>query len=67
MKVYKCDSCGRTIENPYRVCMKEFNIVNSIYAICTKIKRRTKIHLCDKCYRGLYEIAASKESERKAK
>lgn len=26
MKVYKCDSCGRTIDNPYKVKMKEFYI-----------------------------------------
>ena len=26
MKVYKCDSCGRTIESPHEERMKEFYI-----------------------------------------
>ena len=60
MKVYKCDSCGRTIDSPYEERMKEFYIsgsCDSIFIIPHNDKRRVKIHLCNDCFRGLHKIA----------
>lgn len=57
MKVYKCDSCGVTIENPYKEKMKEFCYSSEIdeYGVFPKPwKRKRKIHLCKICFVGLY-------------
>ena len=59
-KVYQCDSCKQTIENPYDVKMKEFYysagyVLGAI--IPEESKRKVKIHLCDKCFQGLCTIA----------
>lgn len=67
-KVYKCDSCGRTIENPYTEKMKEFYLrakydFGRAFPEETKIK--IKIHLCTNCYKGLSDIA--KRSEQNAR
>lgn len=50
MRVYRCDSCNKVIEDPYTVKMKEFYLG---IAIPVEYKRRVKIHLCDECYKGL--------------
>lgn len=59
MKVYKCDSCGITISDPYEVKMKEFYIATEYdfdTAFPLNTKTRTRIHLCEDCFRGLKEI-----------
>lgn len=59
-KVYKCDCCEEIVENPHEARMKEFyidaeyDIVGGILPIFSK--DTTKIHLCEKCYKGLKEI-----------
>lgn len=58
-KVYKCDCCGEMIEDPYDANVREFCHVagvdeNGIYP--QPFKEKTKIHLCDDCYKGLKEI-----------
>ena len=59
-KVYVCDACGITIENPYEAKMKEF-YVGCSFELCGVLpsfdKRRVKVHLCDDCYHALCEIA----------
>ena len=68
MQVYKCDSCGITIENPHEERMKEFYIsvsCDSIFVIPHNDKRRGKIHLCDDCFRGLHKIAEKALKEQK--
>lgn len=59
MKTYKCDSCGRVIENPFEEKMKEFYYgveadVFGVFPIPWKEKK--KIHLCEKCFEGLAKI-----------
>ena len=59
-KVYKCDSCGSVIENPYAVKMKEFYIGAKFdFGMCfhEESKQKVKIHLCNECYKGLRTIA----------
>lgn len=58
MRIYSCDSCYKTISNPYIVKMKEFYIgvdTNCLRGLCfpAESKRKVKIHLCDECYKGL--------------
>ena len=68
MKVYKCDSCGRTIESPYEERMKEFYIgatCEGFFVIPHNDKRKVKIHLCDDCFRGLHKIAEKVLKEEK--
>ena len=59
MKTYKCESCGRVIENPFEEKMKEFYYgveadVFGVFPIPWKEKK--KIHLCEKCFEGLAKI-----------
>lgn len=66
MRVYKCDSCYKIIENPYHVKMKEFYLrvdIEYFTRIRTpvKSKRKIKIQLCDDCYKGLHLIAEKGE------
>lgn len=59
MKIYKCNSCGITIENPHKVKMKEFYLavdIDNCGIFPTPWKRKTKIHLCEHCFEGLYVI-----------
>lgn len=59
-KVYKCDSCGSMIENPYTAKMKEFYLGCKFdFGKCfpEESKIKVKIHLCEKCYKGLCTIA----------
>jgi hypothetical protein len=66
MKVYKCNSCGKTIENPYKENMKEFcySAEYSEYGVFPKPwKRKVKIHLCEDCFAGLNIIKESNENE----
>ena len=68
-KVYKCDSCGATIENPYKVKMKEFYIGAKFdLGMCfpEDSKQKVKIHLCGKCYKGLCTIANKVRSDNNA-
>lgn len=63
MKVYQCDSCKRTIIDPYREKMKEFYLESNYdCGMCFPVKRRRKIkiHLCANCYEGLHIIAKNK-------
>lgn len=60
MKIYKCDSCGRMIKDPYREKMKEFYIVlDDEFGICIprNRKRRTKVDICSECWWGLRQIS----------
>lgn len=58
-KVYKCDCCERIIEDPFETKMKEFYIgcefdMSGAWPVnCTK---KTRVHLCDDCYKGLGEL-----------
>lgn len=60
MKVYRCDACEKVIGDPYKVKMKEFYIGttfdNGIF-YPLEIKKKTKVQLCDTCYRNLQFIA----------
>lgn len=66
MRVYQCDSCKKTITNPYKEKMKEFYVgadfYNGMYFPIAS-KRKVKIHLCDDCYKGLQLIANNKRGE----
>lgn len=66
MLVCKCDSCHKTISNPYEEKMKEFYIGYEIDyggVFPTFSKRKTKIDLCEDCFRGLRLIAAKKRGD----
>ena len=66
MKTYQCDSCKRVIENPYKTEMKEFLYVcdYTVYGVFPKkSKRKVKIHLCDKCFKGLSKLAENRLKE----
>lgn len=52
MKVYKCDACGKIIDEPYKMKMKEFYSFPRCWGI-----HRVKIHLCDNCYASLHMLA----------
>lgn len=60
MKVYRCDSCKKVVENPHKEHMKEFYVgVMHDCGITTPFNttRKVKIHLCDNCFSGLKTIA----------
>lgn len=62
MKKYVCDSCGRIIPDPHHERMKEFSIgVDYGDRAPVLAKRKIKIHLCDKCFHGLYSIVEKQE------
>lgn len=67
MKVYKCDSCGKIIENPYEEKMKEFyvGITSDFYPIyhSSTVTHKVKVHLCKDCFYGLHKIAKNKIKE----
>lgn len=70
MKVYKCDSCGVTIEKPYTEKMKEFCFACEYdeHGIFPKFwKRKVKVHLCEGCYVGLYVIVKQKQEEERSR
>ena len=65
MKAYKCNSCGKTIENPYQENMKEFYYgaeadIFGVFPIPCKVKK--KIHLCEDCFAGLKSIKGRSEN-----
>ena len=65
-KVYKCDNCGRMIENPYTERMKEFYMGSKFgIGMCfpEESKQKVKIHLCHDCYKGLKNVADKKRSD----
>lgn len=64
-KVYKCDSCGRMIDDPYEERVREFYIGLDYHSISDPSVREFNMHLCKRCYRGLSEIKIrlSKEME----
>ena len=68
MKAYICDSCGRTISDPYKANMREF-YVDSVYefgvVVPKNCKQKEKIHLCENCYAGLYHISEEVRSKSK--
>ena len=70
-KVYKCDCCGVTIENAHSANMREFyigydyDVAGGIFPVQLQLKRTTKIHLCEDCYRGLKEIGGRVKSGEK--
>lgn len=64
MKTYVCDSCGEIISNPHDVGMKEFYIAAEIdeYGVFPwPTTRKTRVDLCDTCFKSLKEIAKNKE------
>lgn len=66
MKIYKCDSCGVEIKNPFIEKMKEFCLASEIdeYGIFpAPWKKKTKIHLCKDCFIGLYILEKRKNCE----
>lgn len=70
MQVYQCDSCRDIISDPHRVKMREFDLESvfdngSYFHI--SCKRRGKIHLCDKCFKGLNKIALDAINDLEAK
>lgn len=60
MKVYRCDSCGTSIEHAHSARMKEFD-VGTLFdcgmALPTQMKNRKRVHLCNTCFKGLRSIA----------
>lgn len=73
MKIYRCDSCYKIIENPYIVKMREFYIDNT-HSIQDEnpieSKRKIKIHLCDECYKRFIsyrQIVSAEKIEKGAK
>ena len=64
MKVYKCDSCEKVIENPYKENMKEFfySLDFEYLMFRERSKREKTIHLCEDCFKGLHLIAEKKRS-----
>ena len=63
MKVYQCDSCEKTITNPYEEKMKEFYVgchfeYEGVFP--ENSKRKVKVHLCEDCFNGLHAIAEKK-------
>ena len=64
---YVCDSCGVVIKDPYDVKMKEFHYTSEYeHGMSFPIKTKTtrKIHLCDKCFGALKDIAERKEESK---
>lgn len=65
MQLYKCDSCGITIEKPYEQEMKEFCLIAEINehgVFPQPWKRKVKIHLCKDCFAGLNIIKERSEN-----
>ena len=59
-KEYVCDSCKEVMKNPHDVKMKEFYIRCSFdfgRVLPYPDTRKVKIHLCNKCFLGLKNIA----------
>ena len=60
MRIYICDMCERVIKDPHNVKMKEFYLAADYdeYGIAPYPSVfKTKIHLCDECYKELKKIA----------
>lgn len=68
-KAYKCDCCGKIIKDIYEARMKEFYVDADYDIVCGILplnsKNTTKIHLCEKCYKGLKEIGVRVKSGEK--
>jgi len=68
--IYRCDSCEKTITNPYVVKMKEFYIDSEFHFglsfLSENKKQKIKVHLCDNCYRGLSLSAEMKRRDNNA-
>lgn len=67
MKAYVCDSCGKAILDPYTEKMREFYTGSyfTFGAACPeKIKKKVKVHLCEKCFKGLCYIAENVRSDK---
>ncbi len=64
MKDYQCNSCGKVINNPYKIKITEFYEDYEI-DYCGVFpfinKRKAKVHLCENCYKGLHIIAHSEK------
>lgn len=58
MITYICDSCGQVILEPFKVGMKEFCYCRSDRFVLSPCKRKTKVHLCENCFKGLNKIAS---------
>ena len=65
-KVYKCDCCDEIIKDVYEARMKEFYVDSEYDIVCGILplnsKNIVKIHLCEKCYKGLKEIGGRVKS-----
>lgn len=65
-KVYKCDCCEVTMKDPYEARMKEFYVRADYDIVCGILpmysKETKKVHLCDRCYKGLKEIGGRVKS-----
>ena len=65
MKIYQCDSCKKVIENPYEAEMKEFYVgceFDSMGIMPVNSKKKTTVHLCEECFKGLNLIAKNIKS-----
>lgn len=63
MKAYACDVCGAVITDPYSAKMTQFCLAFSntdFYGVPEKHKIKTKIHLCNNCFKGFKGIAKEK-------
>lgn len=64
MKTYICDACGAVIADPHHERMKEFCVgiahPSGTYVLT---KRKTKIHLCDRCFHGLNTLSKPRIKE----
>ena len=65
-KAYTCDACGTTITNPYEAKMREFYVgVKFDYgtAFPWNVKTpKSKVHLCEECYRSLKTSARNRRA-----
>lgn len=61
MKVYQCDSCKKTITDPYEERMKEFRVACHFDpqhgVLPMHDKRKRTVHLCKDCFYGLHYLA----------
>jgi len=62
MKAYVCDSCGKTITDPYMAKMKQYTACINCDGNLNHVKRNVKVHLCADCFKSLGEIARKVES-----
>lgn len=65
-KKYICDICNAVIDDPYKAQMREFYIgceyeSGSLHPIPIKTFK-TKIHICDVCFKTLKNAAVRKEN-----